>query len=274
MNRTFKYRFWLLASFLGCLGMLGQGAASADEASLPGSVANPKGGARTPGVVHERWGTIQGRIVTRGGSHSGSVSQASANVEFIGLEDAVIYARKVTRVHESYLPDAASHLPAAVLEFGPEGMMPHVVKLVIGQPLMLRNNDARPHIFLIRPPLEQETNVLIGPNQEQRVVFHVSQATPLAVNCSLHEEKPAYVFATTHPYVAVSNGKGEFILHDVPADEPIELRVWHERARRRHDEIIASPEWTAGRRTVVVPAGAVVDLRESLIETTPSGMTR
>lgn len=274
MNRTSKYRFWLLTGLLGCLGMWGQGGASADEASLPGSVTGSEARVRTPDVAHDRRGTVHGRIVTRGGSHSVSASGQPANIELIGLEHAVIYAHKVTRVRESYLSEAVSHLPAAVLEMGPEGMTPHVVPLLIGQSLVLRNNDSHPHVFVIRPPLEQVTNVLLGPNQEQRVVFHIPQAIPRAVTCSLHAEKPAYVFATTHPYVAVSDGKGEFILHDVPADEPIELRVWHERARRRHDEIITSPEWTAGRRTVVVPAGAIVDLKESLIETTPSSMTR
>lgn len=274
MNRTSKYRFWLPISLLGCLGMWGEDGASADEASLPGSVAGSEARDRTPDVAHDRWGTVHGRVVTRGGSHSVSGSRQLTNIELTGLEHAVIYAHKVTRVRESYLPEAVSHLPAAVLEMGPGGMTPHMVPLLIGQPLVLRNKDSHPHVFVIRPPLEQETNVLLGPNQEQRVVFHVPQATPLAVTCSLHEEKPAYVFATTHPYVAVSDGKGEFVLHDLPADEPIDLRVWHERARRRHDEIITSPEWTAGRRTVVVPAGAVLDLKESLLETTSSSMTR
>lgn len=50
----------------------------------------------------------------------------------------------------------------------------------------------------------------------------------LAISCDIHKWMTAKAAVFDHPFYAVTNGKGEFEIKDVPAGAEIEFCVWHE----------------------------------------------
>jgi hypothetical protein len=50
----------------------------------------------------------------------------------------------------------------------------------------------------------------------------------LAISCDIHKWMTAKAAVFDHPFYAVTNGKGEFEIKDVPAGSEIEFCVWHE----------------------------------------------
>src|SRR5262249_23131365 len=47
------------------------------------------------------------------------------------------------------------------------------------------------------------------------------------INCDLHPWERSWLYVSDHPYVAITNEKGEFQIKDVPPGT-YDLRVWHE----------------------------------------------
>ena len=56
---------------------------------------------------------------------------------------------------------------------------------------------------------------------------------PVSVTCNIHPWMKAYAVFREDGYVAVSSGDGTFEIPDLPAGEPLEFQVWHERATGR-----------------------------------------
>lgn len=104
--------------------------------------------------------------------------------------------------------------------------VPHVVSATIGQMLNIHNND----------PFLHDAHALLG----ERTLFNVAipkgmtVRKPLAyaglvhLNCNVrHTWMHAYLFVAEHPYHAVTDERGQFVIDGVPPGT-YTLRVWHE----------------------------------------------
>ena len=107
-----------------------------------------------------------------------------------------------------------------------------------GERLRLKNNDPKlhiPHSYL-----------------EEKTVFNVSlpfrgtiidttqkirQAGILKVVCDTHAWMLAYVHVFDHPYFAVTDENGAFVIPNLPAGTYI-LKAWHENGGLKSQEII------------------------------------
>ena len=56
-----------------------------------------------------------------------------------------------------------------------------------------------------------------------------SERHPVVITCDIHSWMTAYWVVLDHPYVAVTNAKGQFEIVDLPEGEH-EVCVWHENA--------------------------------------------
>jgi len=50
----------------------------------------------------------------------------------------------------------------------------------------------------------------------------------ISISCDIHKWMTAKAAVFDHPFYAVTNGKGQFEIKDVPAGSEIEFCVWHE----------------------------------------------
>lgn len=86
--------------------------------------------------------------------------------------------------------------------------LPYVVVAVVGQRLVIRNQDATPHnIAAIEAP-----------------------ATVITLDCDIYTWMRGYVVGD-HARAAVTDARGQFRLRDVPAGE-YDLEAWHPHLKR------------------------------------------
>ena len=116
----------------------------------------------------------------------------------------------------------------AILDNQACAFVPRVQTLTVGQTLELRNSDPilhNAHAYL--PSHDTLFNLGLPP---WRQVRHTMQDTGrISIDCNvLHTWMRAYLVVTEHPYAAVTDDQGRFLLDQVPAGH-YTLHLWHER---------------------------------------------
>jgi len=172
-----------------------------------------------------------------------------------GLANVVVFLRKSTRVKNE-----ASSEQVLFDQKNCEFLTP-VFAARVGQPVAVKNSD----------PIGHNTNIS-GASFNQLIpagdstVFTPEQETglPVSVTCNIHPWMKAYAVFREDGYVAVSETDGSFTIPDLPAGEPLEFQVWHERSTGRSGALsLDQPElkWNAkGRFKLTLTEGEVRDL--------------
>lgn len=142
-----------------------------------------------------------------------------------GLQNVIVYLRKAPEGYEA--PPVPTE-PAVMNSIGCR-YSPHVLALRCGQTLIFKNDDRTPHNFHFTPLRYNVFQPLITPNSSecQRFTFELPEPRPVKVVCDLHDWMRAYFFPLDHPFVAVSDAKGQFRIDGLPPGEH-KFRVWHE----------------------------------------------
>jgi len=248
-------------------------AAGALRATLV-SAAVPGGSAEAAASTGTGWGTLKGRFV-----YAGTVGEPRALVvdkdtevcskggmklfdrsllvdaSSKGLANVVVFARKTTRVK-----NPVSDAPLVFDQKNCEFLAP-VFAARVGQPVDVRNSD----------PIGHNTNIA-GTSFNQLIpagagtVYKPDSETgmPTMVTCNIHPWMKAYCVFRKDGYVAVSAADGTFTIPDLPAGEPLEFQVWHERSSGPSGAIgLSKPElkWTPkGRFQIRLEADEIKDL--------------
>ncbi len=106
--------------------------------------------------------------------------------------------------------------------------VPRVQTVAVGQPLTLRNSDGILHNVHARQS-GYETIFNLGLPYWSEKTYRLTQPGRLLIDCDvLHTWMRAYIIVTDHPYTAVTDAAGRFIISHIPAGK-YGLRLWHER---------------------------------------------
>lgn len=252
------------ALWIGCATYTRAAEPTAPGPALPSEKVIDARGDPTDG-----WGALSGRFVYTGippdGGLAGNVSPTSDAALMVepttrGIKNLLIYARKVRRVHPSYGSELVRPDHKTVLEITDHVFDPRVLAMRMYELLTVRNRDPVPHVFLMRPPVGMETNVLLGPGDEVDRQFAHKQYFPVVVNCSFHPWMTAYVLVRDDPYFALTDSYGWFEIRDLPAGEEIEFQVWHELGGGDNGALDAKPQWMKGRFRITIPRDGTADL--------------
>jgi plastocyanin len=127
--------------------------------------------------------------------------------------------------------------------------VPHVVAVMAGQTLEVRNTDATLHNVMAAPRKNAQFNFGMAGGAEP--VNRVFKEPEFKVNlkCFMHPWMSGYVHVLPHPYFAVSGPDGAFAIQGLPPGE-YELTVLHE---------TSAVEAKAATATVKVTAGATAE---------------
>jgi hypothetical protein len=178
-----------------------------------------------------------------------------------GVKNIVIYARKVSRVHEEL---AAKQSEAVDFDQKNCMFLSHVKPVLVSQPVILKNSEASVgHNTSISPPADKSTNPLLPPGAQDEYKFSRPQNVPVPVSCSIHPWMKAYILPRENPYFAVSDDKGHFVIDKVPAGEEVEFQLWQEVAGGPQNAlVIAGVTDNRGRIVKKLEDGQTLDLGE------------
>ncbi len=104
--------------------------------------------------------------------------------------------------------------------------VPHVLVASVGQFLLMKNTDPilhTAHAFFVNG--QPQFNIGLYPGRVSRKPL-VSTGI-VKILCEVHPWMSAYLVITDHPYQAVTDTYGEYLINDIPAGT-YKIRVWHE----------------------------------------------
>ena len=108
--------------------------------------------------------------------------------------------------------------------------VPHVVGIMAGQPLEIRNSDATLHNVMTQPRNNQGFNDgMPGAGTKLSKRFDKPELS-VALRCFMHPWMLGYVHVLDHPFYAVTGKDGSFEIKGLPAGE-YEISVLHEYSR-------------------------------------------
>jgi plastocyanin len=104
--------------------------------------------------------------------------------------------------------------------------LPHVQAASVGQFIVFKNSDPILHtahgVFTGDQP---QFNIGLFPGRVSRKPLVA--AGLLKIQCEVHPWMSAYIVVTDHPYHAVTDAYGEYLINDIPAGS-YRIKVWHE----------------------------------------------
>jgi hypothetical protein len=118
--------------------------------------------------------------------------------------------------------------------------VPHVVgvfaeyfdgekKVRTGQKLKVSNSAVVVHnVRLVGDPLLNPGLSVIVQSKNHQMVELSPQRLPIPIKCDIHPWMSAWVFASDHPYFAITKDDGSFEIPRVPAGAEIAVMAWHE----------------------------------------------
>jgi len=101
--------------------------------------------------------------------------------------------------------------------------IPRVVAVQHGRPVRFDNSDGFNHSVTTAPRLaENEMNIFVTAREPATKAF-AAEKFPIRIGCALHGSMTAWLYVAPHPWVAVTDEKGAFVLNDVP---PGKYTLW------------------------------------------------
>jgi hypothetical protein len=105
---------------------------------------------------------------------------------------------------------------------------PHVLSITVGQKIRLANLDPVLNTFHAIDISTSRTLFNIGmPLKGQQVLRRIRQEGVLKMLCDVHPWEMGYVLAFSHPYHAVTDRTGAFVIEGVPPGS-YGIELWHE----------------------------------------------
>ena len=210
-------------------GMIGVVAMGVLVLSNQASAAGYEGGAVSGG------GSISGTVKLSGAAPATKPHEVNKDQEVCGKtkpnESLVVSADKsiqyaVVRLTDIKKGKKLDTSAKAVLDQSGCQFHPHVVIAPIGGSLDVKNSDPITHNI---HTFSFDNDPVNKAQPKTLPVISAKFETPeiIKTQCDIHKWMGATIVATDHPYVAVTDAKGQFKLTDVPPGT-YKMEIWHE----------------------------------------------
>jgi plastocyanin len=152
---------------------------------------------------------------------SGTVLAEDGRVNTNGtLPNAFVYIAKGT----GNLSAAAPASPVILTQTGCR-YEPHVLGIVVGQPLQVVTSDPTTHNIHVMPKETRSWNVTQQPGSPPITSKFSHAEIMVPVRCNIHPWMEAYIGVVSNPYYAVTGDDGSFQIRGLPAGD-YTLDVW------------------------------------------------
>jgi hypothetical protein len=185
---------------------------------------------------------VTGKVTLEGTPPEMKVLDMSAQKECASLhpdpvtEETVIVGDKgelknvVVSLKKDEDKDIAGDVPKtpAVLDQKDCMYSPHVVAMMVGQGLVVKNSDPFLHNVHGKPSINNEFNVpMPHKNDGEKINPQPKAPEYINVKCDVHPWMSAWVAVFDHPYFSVTGDDGTFDIKNLP-DGEYTLQAWHE----------------------------------------------
>lgn len=135
---------------------------------------------------------------------------------------------------------------------------PHILPVRAGQTIEVKNSDSTSHNAKFVFFNNDEWNQVIPTGGSKTLLIKKAESGPSKVECNIHPWMTAYHIVTDHPYVGISNEKGEIKIEKLPAGVELTFKLWHE-AQNKFDEVAVNGKadsWKKGNVKFTLKPGA------------------
>ncbi len=144
---------------------------------------------------------------------------------------------------KSGLPDKQWAPPTGAVELDQKGCVytPHVLGVMTGQTLEIKNTDPTNHNVHPLPRINQEWNQSQPPKGEALSKTFPREEIMIPVKCNVHPWMRSYIGVVSHPFFAVTADDGTFTIKGLPPGT-YTLEAWHEKFGTQDVQVTVAPK--------------------------------
>lgn len=157
-------------------------------------------------------------------AHPGGVTDQEVVASASGdLANVVVYVKEG-------LGSRTFDVPKQSVELDQKGCLytPHVVALIAGQTLAVKNGDQTTHNIHPVPKNNREWNKSQPPGSPDLQEVFAREEVSIPVKCNVHPWMKSYIAVFKHPYFQVTGANGSFDLKNLPPGT-YTIEAWHEK---------------------------------------------
>ena len=252
MIRSKLFLLFLHAGMVALAGCGGQQTPPAEQASESAAPAAAPSAPIDPATVGEITGKIsfQGQAPAPVRIRMDAVPACTeTNKEPVFSEEVVANDNGTLRNVFVYVKDGLGNrtfpAPSEPVVIDQRGCVyhPHVLGLVAGQKLSIKNSDPTNHNVHPMPAQNREWNKSQPPGAPEMVEEFPRPEIMIPVKCNVHPWMKAYVGVVKHPFFAVTDQTGSFSLKGLPPGE-YTIEAWHEKYGTMEQKVTIGPSET------------------------------
>ena len=248
-------KIWIGFGLACVLSLAGCGGGNPPETAKKAEpAAAPAGGAAA--MPDEANGaTITGKVTFDGTKPTAKTIDMSANpvctkahaASPAKTEDAVVNDNGTLKYVfvwiKSGLPDQTWQVPTTAITLDQNGCMykPHVIGVMTGQGIEIKNDDATNHNIHPLPKINQEWNESQPPKGDPKTKSFAREEVLIPVKCNVHPWMRAYIGVVSHPFFAVTGEDGTFTIKGLPPGT-YTLEAVHEKYGTKDVQITVAPK--------------------------------
>jgi len=239
-------KMWMVAGAACVLVLAGCGG-SKTEAPKTETAAAPAGGTATPDEVNGA--TITGKVTFDGQKPVMRNIDMSAKPECsrvhptpVKSEEVVINDNGTVKYAfvwvKSGLPDKTWQVPTSAVMLDQTGCMykPHVIGIMAGQNIDIKNSDPANHNIHPMPAVNAEWNESQPPGAADKMQTFPRQEVMVPVKCNVHPWMRAYIGVVNHPFFAVTGDDGTYTIKGLPPGT-YTIEVWQEKYGTQEQQV-------------------------------------
>jgi plastocyanin len=114
--------------------------------------------------------------------------------------------------------------------------VPHVLGVMVGQEITIKNSDGLLHNVHALPKVNKSFNMAMPASRTEAVVTFSEEESMFKIKCDVHPWMAAYVQVMPHPFFGVTGKDGKFKIDGLPAGT-YEVEVWHEKLKTKSSTV-------------------------------------
>jgi hypothetical protein len=118
---------------------------------------------------------------------------------------------------------------------------PHVLGVMTGQNIRIKNSDPTNHNIHPLPKVNQEWNESQPPKGEEKLKSFAREEVMIPVKCNVHPWMRSYIGVVSHPFFAVTGDDGTFTIKGLPPGT-YTLETWHEKFGPQDMQVTVGPK--------------------------------